>query len=451
MDKNTSFIGIDIGTSSICGVAYNASSKEIISITKANYADVKSPNTWEKIQDVEIIIHIVKDLIQIFESMNLNIKGIGLSGQMHGILYVDEAGNSISPLYTWRDMRGELTYKNGLSYVDYLSQESGLLLFPGYGLVTHFYNQKNGLVPKNTAKLCTIMDYVAMRLTGNTKPLMDSSNADSLGFFNKKQLVFYEFELNKVEIDCSILPILVKKPSIVGYYGRIPVYTAIGDNQASFLGSVRAIDKSIHIMVGTSSQLSVYSSTFVEVPPLDTRPLPGGGYILVGAGLSGGASFTLLKNFFHNTIKLFVGQEITDSELYKTMLSVPNIRDNKNEICVETLFDGSRQHPKERGKISNISSSNWTPESLIIGFLKGISHELFKFYQALPSAVRENKNILIGSGNGLRKNPLLCHIIEEHFGYKLSISSSNEEASLGACIHSMVAAGYISNFSDFEL
>ena len=91
---------------------------------------------------------------------------------------------------------------------------------------------------------------------------------------------------------------LVKHFSRVGHYENISVYTAIGDNQASFLGSIRDIRHSIHITVGTSSQISVYSDDYVNVPLLDTRPLPGGGYILVGAALCGGCSFSLLKKFF---------------------------------------------------------------------------------------------------------------------------------------------------------
>ena len=66
--------------------------------------------------------------------------------------------------------------------------------------------------------------------------------------------------------------------SIAGYFEKIPVYAAIGDNQASFLGSVRDKDHSIHITVGTSSQISIYTDRYMEIDSLDTRPLPGGGY-----------------------------------------------------------------------------------------------------------------------------------------------------------------------------
>lgn len=42
------FIGIDIGTSSICGVVYHPSTQSVISVTKENCANISSPDNWEK-------------------------------------------------------------------------------------------------------------------------------------------------------------------------------------------------------------------------------------------------------------------------------------------------------------------------------------------------------------------------------------------------------------------
>lgn len=443
------FLGIDIGTSSICGIVYNTVSKDIVSIAKINNTDMLSCNVWEKVQDANAIVDIVLDLIQELRIQYPDIKGIGLSGQMHGILYVNAEGEAVSPLYTWLDMRGSLLYKDGMSYAAYLSKQTGFPLSTGFGLVTHYYNKVNSLVPQNAVKLCTIMDYTAMRLTGKCEPLVDCSNAASLGFFDKEKLAFDKEALWNVGIDNSILPEIGKAFSRVGHYENISVYTAIGDNQASFLGSIRDIRHSIHITVGTSSQISVYSDDYVNVPLLDTRPLPGGGYILVGAALCGGCSFSLLKKFFSETIKLYTGEEMDDTDLYKIMVSVPYKEVQEDDIRVETLFGGTRSHPEKRGKIMNISCLNWHPENLIRGFLEGMSQELYDFYQLLPNSIRERKTILVGSGNGIKRNPLLCQILEERFKCHLQVSACREEAALGACICGMVGNGYINNFTDF--
>ena len=44
---------------------------------------------------------------------------------------------------------------------------------------------------------------------------------------------------------------------------------------------------------------------------------------------------------------------------------------------------------------------------------------------------------MIGSGNRLRKNPVLCEIVEEMFGAKLALAECEEEAATGAALSSM--------------
>lgn len=67
---------------------------------------------------------------------------IGLTGQMHGILYIDEDGNCVSPLYTWQDGRGNLPEFDGKSVVCLVKEETGFSISTGYGLATHLYHCK---------------------------------------------------------------------------------------------------------------------------------------------------------------------------------------------------------------------------------------------------------------------------------------------------------------------
>ena len=445
------FIGIDIGTSSICGVAYHFADKTIESITKSNHTSVESSNEWEKIQDPAKIIEIVLDIITEFSSKYPDIKGIGFTGQMHGILYVDDKGNAVSPLYTWQDSRANQLYRDGKTYAEYLSAKTNHTLATGFGLVTHFYNMEHQLIPADATKLCTIMDYAVMKLTGRRIPLMDYSNGASLGFFDRENFIFDIRSLEKVGIDPAILPEIEQSATLAGYYsGTIPVYSAIGDNQASFLGSVRDINRSVHVTVGTSSQISIYSDKYVEVESIDTRPFPGGGYILVGAALCGGKSFDLLKTFFESTLKFFMGNQISNIDIYKTMTALDVDGIQGDLPVVETLFDGTRLAPWKRGCISNISISNLTPEKLIYGFLKGVCRELFDFYQLVPENIRNNKTKLVGSGNGIQKNSLLCKAFEEQFHYKLQLSKIREESAFGACLCAIVGGKYANSFFDFK-
>ena len=436
------FIGIDIGTSSISSVAYDYEKKKIESVTLENDATLLSAATWEKIQSPHRIIEIVEKILEDYTSRYADIQGIGVTGQMHGILYVNAQGEAVSPLYTWQDGRANQFYRNDRTYATFLSEETGYDLATGFGLVTHYYNQVNGLVPDGAGQICTIMDYVVMKLTGRRTPLTDYSNGASLGFFDLERLSFDCDALKKVGIDASLLPELAGSSCCCGYFkGDIPVYPAIGDNQAAFLGSVRDRRKSLHITVGTSSQISVYSEKFLKIPTLDTRPFPGGGYMLVGAALCGGQAFVMLKDFFEKTLEKFIEKLPSKLDVYEVMTSL-SYKDDSNDLpVVETLFDGTRFSPDKRGTIVNISLDNFTPDNLILGFLKGISRELYNFYTCLPDDIKNQKDIIIGSGNALKKNPLLCRAFKEQFNAGLFFSPYPEEAAFGACLSALIGGG----------
>ena len=52
------------------------------------------------------------------------------------------------------------------------------------------------------------------------------------------------------------------------------------------------------VNVGTGSQFSVFTPHYLQADGLETRPMPGGGYLLAGASLCGGRAYALLEQFF---------------------------------------------------------------------------------------------------------------------------------------------------------
>lgn len=442
-----SFIGIDIGTSTICGVIYDLENKRIQqTIKEENISPVPASNDWEAKQDPYTILSIVKKILNTFISEYKNIKGIGITGQMHGILYVDKAGNPLSPLYTWQDGRGNLIYKENYSYCRYLSKVSGYNLATGFGLTTHFYNLKNGLVPVNTSKLCTIMDFVVMHLASSKIPVTDCTNAASLGFFDLENLQFDLKAIESVGINKEILPQIISTYKTVGTYKHINVCNGVGDNQASFLGSVSNKKESAHITIGTSSQVSVYINKFVKSDSVELRPFPGGGYILVGSALSGGYSLVILKKFIEKTLEMFCPHYSDNFNFYDKINELDFLGyHSRDTLSVETHFKGTREDSNKRGIIKNISANNLTPENLIFGFLRGICGELFDFFEKFPEGETEKIRYLAGSGNAIRQNSILVKIIEEKFNLKMKTPVFLEEAAFGASILAMLGGGFISD------
>ena len=202
-----------------------------------------------------------------FRASHGSIGGIGVAGQMHGILYVDGAGRAVSPLYTWQDGRGERTRAGGKSHAGFLSEALGQRLSTGMGFVTHYYNAANGLVPEGARRVCTIADYVAMRLAHAAAPVMDTTMAASLGCFDLHRLDFRRDAMQKLGVEESFFPSVSKSYAALGEHEPgTPVFPGLGDNQASFLGAVGDVRHSVLFNVGTGSQISLFSGECLEIP-----------------------------------------------------------------------------------------------------------------------------------------------------------------------------------------
>ncbi|MBQ8026896.1 MAG: hypothetical protein IJ261_02140, partial [Clostridia bacterium] len=141
-------IGLDIGTTTICGIAVDAESGELLkSVTLDNDSFIDG-KPFEKIQSPEMIIEKVCLLAaQLFDEFS-PICAVGITGQMHGIVYIDESGKAVSPLYTWQDGSGNLSCDGG-TYASELAELTGYNAARGFGGTTYYYHAKNGLVPES--------------------------------------------------------------------------------------------------------------------------------------------------------------------------------------------------------------------------------------------------------------------------------------------------------------
>ena len=94
-------LGIDIGTTTI-SAAVLEDGQFLATETRANGAFIPSALTCAREQDVEKITQTALAIVQMLFERYPDIHSIGVTGQMHGILYVDADGNAVSPLYTWQ-------------------------------------------------------------------------------------------------------------------------------------------------------------------------------------------------------------------------------------------------------------------------------------------------------------------------------------------------------------
>ena len=107
--ENMKAIGIDIGTTTISGVVLDVAKRQVLeSRTVRNGSFIKTEHEWERIQDVDVILDKAVGLVKELLACCPEAGAVGLTGQMHGIIYLDRNGRHVSPLYTWLDGRGNI-------------------------------------------------------------------------------------------------------------------------------------------------------------------------------------------------------------------------------------------------------------------------------------------------------------------------------------------------------
>lgn len=442
-------LGIDIGTTTISVIMIDGDSGESIGTrTIAHHGFLEGHIPASKIQDPQKMLEItqtaVKELTEEFGTPD----SIGLTGQMHGMLYVDENGNAVSPAYIWQDGCGNLPMEDGLTYAEYMKRAGGAAA-SGFGLISHFYLQKNGMIPEAAVKMSTISDYIGMKLCGRTEPVIAVDMAASWGCFDLEKGDFYREELDKLGVDLTYLPEILAKHEIMGHTeSGVPVMVSLGDNQASVLGSVNDLCSTVLLNIGTGSQISVGTNDFVSCEgSVELRPCVEGTKILVGCGLCGGRAYAMLEQFYREVCD-------TDDSLYEKMEKQAReylaVFGKENSWKIRTTFSGTRSNPKERGSIGNIGIENFHPGAMTVGMICGILEELQEMYLAMCEKTGSKAVNLVGSGNGIRRNRLMRELAEEMYGMKMMIPACKEEAAYGAAIYSMVAAGLVENLAQAQ-
>ena len=385
-------VGIDIGTTTISALVYDTYNKtqlEAYTIPHNSYtvSDIFSE------QSVSVIMEKAEKLLYHILDTYDNVASIGITGQMHGITYVDGEGKAVSNLINWQDKRADMILDNGESTCQRIMRITGEGISTGYGIATHYYNMLTGNVPCNASGFVSIMDLFAMKICGLKKPIIHTSVAASFGLFDIKNGCFMTDKLSKLGIEESFLPSVTGKSLIIGKCREIPVSVPLGDNQASFLGSVCKTSDTILVNIGTGSQISTVGDYVETIKDTELRPFIEGKYLICGSALCGGFAYSMLEEFFR-AYAVCIG--LDNSSQYKIMnqLALEAYERGDEGLKVNTCFSGKRSDPHLRGSVQNIGRENFTPSALILGVLRGMCNELYDLYASVP----EKRSCIVASG-----------------------------------------------------
>lgn len=417
------YLGLDIGTTGICCVVLDENGSPVFSQTEANRFGAS--NGACRTQDAEGIYALCFALYEKARA-KYAVSSVGISGQMHGMLYVDAEGRALTPLYSWQDGRGDLICSEGESYAARLARQSGYRVATGYGAVSLFYDVQNGTVPENAASFCTVGDYIAMRLASRKSPLLHPTCAASMGLFDLAANEWDGAAIARASLPASLFPAVTAELVPIGKTedGAL-VYPAVGDNQASVYG-VLSDDDSFVVNVGTGSQLSLVSDALVTPSVGEVRPYFGGKYLLAGSALCGGYSFRLLRNFFHA-----LGSSVSYDEM--DAWACEALDEGREAPVFTPVFRGTREDPSRKASIEGITEENFDPKCLVLSLMSGVCRELKDFYDAfLPLAGARKR--AVGTGNAVRMNRAFRRIVREQYALPLAIPAHKEEAAFGAAL-----------------
>lgn len=423
-------LGVDIGTTSISVVAIDPDNgTNLFTENMPHNASLPPDIHSADLQDPLVLLAVTSQMIKHAEKLYPNIKAIGITGQMHGIIPVDRTGAAVGPVYTWLDGR-----LNDLA--DTMAKEIGSVVPAGYGAGTLFALLRSGTIDPRAISVADVPAWIASRLTGNRAIVTSAGLAHSIGFFSIERAEFSPDEWNRIG-DISP-PIVRRVATFIGESASgIPICVPEGDNQTSFLSTIRDPERAVSFNIGTSGQVSLIRPA-MPIPTAETqleeRPFPGGQTLLVGASLSGGKSFDLLADLVREIMRIGGAEECDPFSI------LTDLRRPTHPPVVDTRFVGTRRNPQIRGTISGIGLNNFTLAHLYWGFAAGVIDELYEMLGDYRSILDQQDSYIAVSGNALERSTAAHTLLAERVDRPLRWPAESEAAARGAAILAAAAA-----------
>lgn len=252
------FLGLDVGTQGTKAVAIDAETSEVVARASASYgliaglgpgAAEQHPQTW-----VDAVAEVCRKLLA--EVASERFAGVGVSGQQHGFVPLDEAGDVIRPAKLWCDTATAAEARE-------LSATYGHAVPAGFTASKILWLERHE--PDNWKRLRTVLlphDYINYRLTGRF--VMEPGDASGTGFFDPRERRFALDEVRAIDDALpDMLPELIDDGQVAGTVTAdaarwtglpegIPVAAGGGDNMMSAIGSGAACSGVVVVSLGTS-------------------------------------------------------------------------------------------------------------------------------------------------------------------------------------------------------
>jgi xylulokinase len=259
-------VGIDVGTTGARGVAVDEAGAVVA--TSASGYELRTPKPLWAEQDPDDWWSATRAVLgRLAGELGSKIVGIGLTGQMHGSVFLDSTRKVIRPALLWNDQR---TGKQCAAITERVGAER-LTRITGNPALTGFQAPKvlwlRDEEPDSYARVAHVLlpkDYVRLRLTGELAT--DASDAAGTLFLDLAERRWSDTILDALEIPEAWLPAVHESPEITGAVSAeaaaalglrpaVPVAAGGGDNAAAAIGTAIIHEDVLSSSIGTSGVL----------------------------------------------------------------------------------------------------------------------------------------------------------------------------------------------------
>ena len=469
------FIGIDLGTTTITALALCDAGAPVVAVrsvandTRINTGTSTGQQPEHFEWDAEAIAVRAEDCLRLLVDdlgdRRGDVASLGVTGQQHGVVVIDDQLRPRTPFINWQDRRGE-EYLAGSdrTYVDEAHhrlgpdawRRAGCTLATGHLGLTLYWLQSNDRLPRGTA--CSIMDYVTARLIGGPA-CTEPTCAAASGLLHIASRDWDRAAIDSLRLPRDMFPPIREAGEQagglandvarrVGLKPGIPVATPTGDQQAGFVGSVTDREHCGHLNVGTGAQVAAFVESSQFAPPLELRPFPIAGNLLTGAVLCGGWSYQVLEQFFRGVGRDVLGMT-TETRSYQRLNELAeSIPPGADGLICEPLFAGTRADPARRAAWRGMTARNFTPAHMTRALLEGMARAYAEQLAAVQEQGGRTLTRLVATGNAMRENRLLCELVSHATSLPLTIPHHREEAAFGAALLAAMAAKRFSNLQE---
>ena len=450
-------LGIDIGTSGTKSVLFDVSGKAVASYT-VEYPMYQPQNGWAEQKPSDWWNATLETIRQVLTASAVHpeeIAGIGISGQMHGLVMLDENGEVIRDSIIWCDQRTTLECEQITEAVgkERLIQITANPALTGFTASKILWVRNNE--PDNYARCKKILlpkDYIRYKLTGVFAT--EVSDASGMQLLDIKNRCWSEEVLQKLDINPDLLAEVYESPEVTGGVsasaaqltglteGTIVVGGA-GDNAAAAVGTGVVVDHKAFTTIGTSGVVYAHTSQMSIDPQGRVHTfccaVPGEWHVM-GVTQAAGLSLQWFRNNFCYEEVLQAKKENIDPYVLMTAEAAEIPIGSEKLLYLPYLMGERTPHmnPDCRGVFFGLSGKH-TRAHLIRAVLEGVAYSLKDCVSILEEMGVQSSEMLACGGGG--RSALWRSMLADLYGCNITTVDATEGPALGVAILAGVGAG----------